>query len=48
VAVLALIAFVAKTYCGVEVPEIDKLTELILITLTSLGIFNNPTNAEGY
>jgi uncharacterized membrane protein len=48
VSLLTLILFVAKTYFGYEIAEGDKLVELILITTTAFGVFNNPTNKEGY
>jgi uncharacterized membrane protein len=47
-AAISLALFVAKTYFGVEVPEVDKLTELILVTFTAVGVFNNPMNGDGY
>ena len=47
-AVIALTLFVAKTYFKVEIPEADKLIDLILVTASALGIFNNPQNKEGY
>jgi uncharacterized membrane protein len=47
-AVLALILFVLKTYFGYELPEGDRLIELILLTASALGIFNNPTSKEEF
>jgi hypothetical protein len=46
--VLTLILFVLKTYFKVELPEGDKLVELILLALSGMGIFNNPENKEGF
>ncbi len=46
--VAALIAFVAKTYFGYEIPQFDTLVNLILVVLTGFGILNNPTNKEGF
>lgn len=40
--------FVAKTYFNVEIPEVDRLIDLVLIAGTSWGIFNDPTNKDGY
>jgi uncharacterized membrane protein len=37
-----LVLFVLKTYFNIEIPQADKLLELILLTATALGIFNNP------
>jgi hypothetical protein len=47
VSVAALIAFVSKTYFGYEIPEFDKLVELLLVAATGFGIINNPTNKTG-
>jgi len=46
--VASLIAFIAKTYFGYEIPEFDKLIELILVALTGFGILNNPTEKEKF
>jgi uncharacterized membrane protein len=46
--ILALTTFIIKTYFNIEIPEADRLIELLLMTATALGIFNNPTNKEGY
>ena len=46
--VLTLILFVLKTYFKIELPEGDKLVELILLALSGMGIFNNPENKEGF
>lgn len=48
VAVAALIAFVSKTYFGYEIPEFDKLVNLVLTVLALFGIINNPTNKTGF
>ena len=40
--VAALVAFVAKTYFGVEIPQFDELVNLVLVVLTGFGILNNP------
>jgi len=48
IAIISLSIFVAKTYFGIEVPEADKLTELLLVTLTAIGVFNNPSKGDGY
>jgi hypothetical protein len=41
VATIMLIVFILKTYFKVEIPEIDKLIELVLLCGVSWGIFNN-------
>lgn len=45
---IALIAFVAKTYFNFELAEQDKLIELILICMTAFGIWNSPTNRNKF
>jgi len=45
--VAALIAFVAKTYFGYEIPQFDTLVNLVLVVLTGFGLINNPTNPKG-
>jgi uncharacterized membrane protein len=45
---LALLVFILKTYFNIQIAEADKLIDLLLMTATGLGIFNNPTNGEGY
>jgi uncharacterized membrane protein len=42
VSTATLVLFVLKTYFGFDLPQADKLLELILLTATALGIFNNP------
>jgi uncharacterized membrane protein len=48
VSALSLILFVAKTYFNIDIVEGDKLVDLILITLSAFGIWNNPTDKEGF
>ena len=48
IAAISLILFVSKTYFGYEIPEGDRLVELILLVATSFGIWNNPTDKEGF
>ena len=48
VAVISLVLFILKTYYKFELPEADTLIDLILITASTLGIFNNPTDKENY
>ena len=47
-ATIALILFIAKNYFNIEIPKVDELLNLILIELSVLGIFNNPTDSENY
>ena len=46
-AILSLVLFVSKTYFNYELPQVDKLIDLILLVLTLLGIVNNPVNKRG-
>ena len=46
--VITLGLFVAKTYFNIEIPQADKLVDLLLITGSTLGIFNNPTDSSKY
>lgn len=43
-----LILFVMKNYLDIEIPNVDKFVELLLITLSAFGIWNNPINKEGF
>ena len=47
-AIIALVVFILKTYFNISIPEADKLIDLILIAGTAFGVFNNPTNKEGF
>lgn len=42
--VTALIGFVAKTYFGYEIPQLDTLVNMVLVVLSGFGIINNPTD----
>lgn len=53
VAVAALLLFILKTYgllapIGLTENSFKELTDLILVVLTAFGIFNDPTNKEGF
>lgn len=48
VSVAALFVFILKTYTNIQIPEIDKLIELVLISATAFGVFNNPTSKDMY
>ena len=47
-AMVTLVLFVLKTYFKVEIPEADKLLELLLITGTAFGIWNNPEKGDKF
>lgn len=42
--VAALVAFVAKSWFGYEIPEWDGFVNLLLTVLAGFGIINNPTS----
>ena len=44
----ALITFIAKTYFGYELPECDRLMDLILWVAVGLGILNNPVDRNHF
>lgn len=48
IAILSLLIFVIKTYGKIEIPQSDTLINLILITASALGIFNNPCDKEKF
>jgi len=52
-ATLALVFFIMKNYglfsvVGLTPDSFKELSDLILALLVTLGIFNNPTNADGF
>lgn len=52
-AALALVVFILKTYgllapFGLTEDSFRELTGLIFTTLTAFGIFNDPTNKNGF
>lgn len=47
-ALIALIAFIAKNWCGFEIPGIDEFTELLLAVLIAFGVCNNPTDRNAF
>lgn len=47
-ALLALVAFVTKTWMGLEIPEFDTFVELLLAALTAFGVVNNPTDKQHF
>ena len=48
VSCLALLAFVAKTWFGFEIPQFDTFTELFLTVLVAFGVINNPTDQKHF
>jgi len=48
ISTFTLVVFVLKNYFDFEIANADKLIELILITATAWGIFNNPERKGGY
>lgn len=52
-ALAALVLFILKTYglltpIGLTEDSFKELTALLFAALTAFGIFNNPTNSEGF
>ena len=52
-AIIALFLFLAKNYgwlspIGLTEDSFNELATLIFAVLTAIGIFNNPTDKEGY
>ncbi len=47
-ALLALVAFVTKTWMGVEIPAFDTFAELLLAVLAAFGVLNNPTDKNHF
>ena len=43
-----LIIFVLKNYFNIEIPKVDELIDLLLVLATVIGVFNDPTNKEGF
>ena len=43
-ALIALVVFVLKTWCKVEIEGVDEFTELLLAVLIAFGVCNNPTD----
>ena len=48
ISTLTLITFILKNYMDLEIQNVDKLIELILVTATAWGIFNNPEKKGEY
>ena len=47
-AIAALVAFIAKDWCGFEIPQFDEFVELFLAVLAGFGIVNNPTDKDNF
>lgn len=45
-AVFGLIYFVAKEWCGFEIPGWDTFVSLVTAGLVAIGIINNPSDAD--
>lgn len=48
VSCLALLAFVSKTWLGLEIPQFDTFTELVLTVLVAFGVVNNPSDRRHF
>ena len=47
-AIAALIAFVAKKWCGFEIPGWDTFVDLALAVAVGFGVLNNPNDHENF
>ena len=47
-AVLMLIFFVVKNWIGFEIPKFDEFVTLLIAAGLAVGIFNNPSEKEGW
>ena len=47
-ALIALIVFVLKTWCKIEIEGVDEFTELLLAVLIAFGVCNNPTDRNAF
>lgn len=48
IAVLALMYFVIKMWFGFEIPGWDQFVTLLVGALAAFGVFNDPTNPDGF
>ncbi len=48
ISVIALSIFITKTYFNYEIPQVDKLVDLLMLTLTLFGVFNNPSDPNRF
>ena len=46
--IAALIAFVAKTWIGFEIPGWDEFINIVFTILIAFDLFNDPKNKTGY
>lgn len=46
--IIALVAFIAKTWCHFEIPGINEFTDLLLAVLIAFGVCNNPTDRNNF
>lgn len=44
----ALIFFIAKEWCGYEIPSWDRFVELVLALAVAFGIVNNPNSRNTF
>ena len=49
VSIAALVVFLVKTFCGVDIaPTVDGFLNVLLPVLVGFGIVNNPTDKEKF
>ena len=47
-ALAALIFFIVKEWCGLEIPGWDKFVELVIAFGLAFGIMNNPADQQNF
>jgi hypothetical protein len=48
IATAAVIGFIATEWFHVPIPGWNQFVDLVVIAAAAWGIFNNPTNPDGY
>lgn len=48
ISIFSLVIFVSKTYFNYEIPRANELFDSLLLVMTLLGIFNNPTQSDKF
>lgn len=47
ITLFALLALILKDFYNIEIPDYDKIVELIMALLIGFGVVNNPDNRDG-
>lgn len=48
ITLFALLALILKDFYNLEIPDYDKIVELIMALLIGFGVVNNPDNRDGF